>query len=320
MNPEQFILMMNDLPDSVIDSANSPVVRPKHKIGYMIPAVAACFIALIAAAVYPKLRIQTPESTEPPAATVTAGTTAQNTAETTAVTMYTTAVSMKTTHRTTADTVSQTVTVTVTVTPTTQGSAPVQTVSVMQNETMPDTETAWRTETKPNTDLTDQTIRSTINPNEPNEDETTQSEPIIEQSISVPVLRSEPVFTAANQEIQEVSCEFREATEEDLQKWGNEATEFDRSAYKLICATISGCCQDAVIVRGTIMNDDCRLLIAYLKETDMPEPIQVKYLLAFPVELEIQTDHLHASISHAWGESFFHTLLDDYSKSITIQY
>ena len=320
MNPEQFILMMNDLPDSVIDSANSPVVRPKHKIGYMIPAVAACFIALIAAAVYQKLRIQTPESTEPPAATVTAGTTAQNTAETTAVTMYTTAVSMKTTHRTTADTVSQTVTVTVTVTPTTQGSAPVQTVSVMQNETMPDTETAWRTETKPNTDLTDQTIRSTINPNEPNEDETTQSEPIIEQSISVPVLRSEPVFTAANQEIQEVSCEFREATEEDLQKWGNEATEFDRSAYKLICATISGCCQDAVIVYGTIMNDDCQLLIAYLNEHNVSDPIEVRYLMAFPIEMEIQVDNLHTNMSQVLGETFFQTLIEEYSQTITIQY
>ena len=185
---------------------------------------------------------------------------------------------------------------------------------------MPNTETAWRTETKPNTDLTDQTIRSTINPNEPNEDETTQAEPIIEQSISVPVLRAEPIFTEANQEIQEVSCEFREATEEELQTWGDEAAGFDRSSYKLICATISGCCQDAVVVRGTIMNDDCRLLIAYLKEIDMPNPIQVKYLLAFPVELEVQTDRLHASISHVLGENFFHTLLDDYSKSITIQY
>lgn len=58
--------MMNDLPDAVIDSANSPAVRPKQRIWYIIPAVAACFIALIAAAVYPKLRTQMPEITEPP--------------------------------------------------------------------------------------------------------------------------------------------------------------------------------------------------------------------------------------------------------------
>ena len=70
MNPEQFILMMNDLPDAVIDSANSPVVMQKKKIWYMIPAVAACFIALISAALYPKLRIQTPDITALPVPTV----------------------------------------------------------------------------------------------------------------------------------------------------------------------------------------------------------------------------------------------------------
>lgn len=317
MNPEQFILMMNDLPDSVIDSANSPVVRPKHKIWYMIPAVAACFIALISAAVYPKLRMQTPEITEPPAAIVTAETTAQTTAETTAVTVYTTAGSRKATRRTTAETVSQIVTATVTVSPTTQGSTPVQTVSVVQNGTMPNTETAWRTETKPNIYLTDQTISSTINPNE---NETTQAEPIIEQSISVPVLRAEPVLTEANQVTQEVICEFQEATEEELQTWGDEAAVFDRSSYKLICATISGCCQDAVIVRGTIMNDDCRLLIAYLKETDMPDPIQVKYLLAFPIEMEIQVDNMHTNISQVLGERSFQALVEECSQSIVIQY
>ncbi|MBR2085750.1 MAG: hypothetical protein IJ906_01195 [Oscillospiraceae bacterium] len=314
MNPEQFILMMNDLPDSVIDSANSPVVRPKHKIGYMIPAVAACFIALISAAVYPKLRIQTPEITEPPAAIVTAETTAQTTAETTAVTGYSTAVSMKTTHRTTADTVSQIVTKTVTSAPVTQGSGSVQTVSVVQNGTKPITETVLQTETKPNTDVTDQT---TINPNE---NETTQAEPIIEQSISVPVLRSEPVFTEANQEAQEVTCKFHEATEEDLRTWGDEAIRFDRSAYKLICATISGYCQDAVIVRGTIMSDDCQLLIAYLNEHNVSDPIEVRYLMAFPIEMEIQVDNLHTNMSQVLGETFFQTLIEEYSQTITIQY
>lgn len=314
MNPEQFILMMNDLPDSVIDSANSPVVRPKHKIGYMIPAVAACFIALISAAVYPKLRIQTPEITEPPAAIVTAETTAQTTAETTAVTGYSTAVSMKTTHRTTADTVSQIVTKTVTSAPVTQGSGSVQTVSVVQNGTKPITETVLQTETKPNTDVTDQT---TINPNE---NETTQAEPIIEQSISVPVLRAEPVLTEANQEAQEVTCKFHEATEEDLRTWGDEAIRFDRSAYKLICATISGYCQDAVIVRGTIMSDDCQLLIAYLNEHNVSDPIEVRYLMAFPIEMEIQVDNLHTNMSQVLGETFFQTLIEEYSQTITIQY
>ncbi len=66
MNPEQFILMMNDLPDAVIDSANSPVVKQNHNIWYMIPAVAACFIVLISAAIYPILRVPKPDITADP--------------------------------------------------------------------------------------------------------------------------------------------------------------------------------------------------------------------------------------------------------------
>ena len=67
MNPEQFILMMNDLPDAVIVSANSPAVKQKHIIRYLIPAAAACLVIGLAAAVYPKLRMHTPDVTEPPA-------------------------------------------------------------------------------------------------------------------------------------------------------------------------------------------------------------------------------------------------------------
>lgn len=315
MNANLFSELLTDISDEYIVSAANPHSKPIR--WYRISAAAACIVLLIAAAVYPKLRIRTPEITEPPAAIVTTEITAQNTAETTAVTVYTTAVSQKATHRTTEKTVTQTVTVTVTAAMTEQDSAPVQTAPVLQNETKPDTETVLQTETKPNTDLTDQTISSTINPDE---NETTQAEPIIEQSISVPVLRSEPVFTEANQEAQEVTCKFHEATEEDLRTWGDEAIRFDRSAYKLICATISGCCQDAVIVYGTIMNDDCQLLIAYLNEHNVSDPIEVRYLMAFPIEMEIQVDNLHTNMSQVLGETFFQTLIEEYSQTITIQY
>ena len=314
MNAERFMELMNTLPDDMIDTAVHSEYRRRPKLMRFLPAIAACLVIGIFAAVYPKLRIQTPEITEPPAAIVTAETTAQTTAETTAVTVYTTAVSMKTTQLTTAETVSQIVTKTVTSAPVTQGSGSVQTVSVVQNGTKPITETVLQTETKPNTDVADQT---TINPDE---NETTQAEPIIEQSISVPVLRSEPVFTEANQEAQEVTCKFHEATEEDLRTWGDEAIRFDRSAYKLICATISGCCQDAVIVYGTIMSDDCQLLIAYLNEHNVSDPIEVRYLMAFPIEMEIQVDNLHTNISQVLGERSFQALVEECSQSIVIQY
>ena len=312
MNPKSFLGMMSDISDEYIVSAANPHSKPIR--WYQISAVAACIILLISAAIYPKLRMQTPEITEPPAATVTAETTAQTSAETTAMTVYatyTTAVRQDATHQTTAETVSQIVTVTVT------AAEP-----VIQNETKPGTESALQTDTKPNTEITDspvtaQPIATTTLPDEATNE---QSEPITEQSMLIPVLRAEPVLTEANQEAQKVTCKFHEATEEDLRTWGDEAIRFDRSAYKLICATISGYCQDAVIVRGTIMSDDCQLLIAYLNEHNVSDPIEVRYLMAFPIEMEIQVDNLHTNMSQVLGETFFQTLIEEYSQTITIQY
>lgn len=106
--PEAGTALHDDLPEPV------SAVRPVRILRIIPAAAAACLLIGVFAAVYPKLRIQTPEITEPPAATVTTETTAQNTPETTAVTVYTTAVSMKTTRRTTAETVNQTVNETVT--------------------------------------------------------------------------------------------------------------------------------------------------------------------------------------------------------------
>ena len=60
MSPEEFIQMMNELPDDIIEAANTPPVRKNIKIRYIIPAAAACIVILIAAAIYPKLKTQTP--------------------------------------------------------------------------------------------------------------------------------------------------------------------------------------------------------------------------------------------------------------------
>ncbi len=165
MNAERFMELMNTLPDDMIDTAVHAEYRRRPKLMRFLPAIAACLVIGIFAAVYPKLRIQTPEITEPPAATVITETTAQTTAETTAVTVYTTAVSQKATHRTTAETVSQTVTETVTAAVTKQDAAPVQTAPVSQSETEPVTATkqaAVSAEVTETTALPKQTIPITI--------------------------------------------------------------------------------------------------------------------------------------------------------------
>ena len=63
MNPKSFLGMMSDISDEYIVSAAKP--HSKTIRWYQVSAIAACIVLLISAAIYPKLRIQTPEITAP---------------------------------------------------------------------------------------------------------------------------------------------------------------------------------------------------------------------------------------------------------------
>ncbi len=77
MNPSAFSELLTDISDEYIVSAANPHSKPIR--WYQISAIAAGIVLLIAAAVYPKLRMQMPEVTEPPV--MTAVTTAAVTTE-----------------------------------------------------------------------------------------------------------------------------------------------------------------------------------------------------------------------------------------------
>ncbi len=64
MNPTAFSELLADISDEYIASAAKP--HSKSIRWYQISAAAACIVLLIAAAVYPKLRMQMPEVTVPP--------------------------------------------------------------------------------------------------------------------------------------------------------------------------------------------------------------------------------------------------------------
>ena len=66
MNAETFLELMNTLPDEMIVTAVHAEYKRKRMPVYLLPAAAACLVIGLAAAVYPKLRMQTPEVTEPP--------------------------------------------------------------------------------------------------------------------------------------------------------------------------------------------------------------------------------------------------------------
>ncbi len=66
MNAERFMELMNTLPDDMIVKAVHAEYRSRPKLIRFLPAIAACLVIGIFAAVYPKLRMQMPEVTEPP--------------------------------------------------------------------------------------------------------------------------------------------------------------------------------------------------------------------------------------------------------------
>ena len=67
MNAETFLELMNTLPDEMIVTAVHAEYKRKRMPVYLLPAAAACLVIGLAAAVYPKLRMHTPDVTEPPA-------------------------------------------------------------------------------------------------------------------------------------------------------------------------------------------------------------------------------------------------------------
>ena len=82
MNPTTFSELLTDISDEYIVSAANP--HNKSIRWYQVSAIAACIVLLISAAIYPKLRIQTPEITEPPESVeevITTTTTVQKLAE-----------------------------------------------------------------------------------------------------------------------------------------------------------------------------------------------------------------------------------------------
>ena len=76
MNPQDFLDLLDGLPDEMLCDANdAPRIQPR-RLRYMLSALAACAVLVIAAAVYPRLRQQKPLAvTEPVQTTGTAAST-----------------------------------------------------------------------------------------------------------------------------------------------------------------------------------------------------------------------------------------------------
>ena len=67
MNGEELYALLQDLPDDFITEAVVPYRKRRISLRVIIPAIAACLAVVIAAAVYPNIRMQKPDITADPA-------------------------------------------------------------------------------------------------------------------------------------------------------------------------------------------------------------------------------------------------------------
>lgn len=231
MNAEQLIALMNDLPDDMIDRANSVPIVHRRKPFYLIPAAAACLIAGVTAIVYPKLRLTPPETIEPAVTRLTAETSSTNPTaltEPTAGTAYVT--TLTETDTVTAD--SGTVTVqthasavttaaenTVTAAKTTKTA---QAVSVTASETESPQVTVTQTSSMPAEWTNPETTVPKIPPtSEAGHPETTGSIVTQPSAVTAPVWKETETpcaeFCETDPMFMEVTC--RILTEDDLEAW-----------------------------------------------------------------------------------------------------
>ena len=296
MNANLFSELLTDISDEYIVSAANPHIRPIH--WYQVTAIAAGIVLLIAAAVYPKLRIQIPEPTEPPAATVTTETPAHDTAETTAVTVYTTAVSRTTAHSAAGTT-----------------AIPVLTETVPVPETNPDpVQTDIQTE---NRQETEQAIVTTV---------MTETEPQQSETMTVPLWKGNTLCSASEIIIDEepnFSCLFRrfpfeqpdpffalDGQYEILREEFSIPQDFDLTQEPLLDITIITGYKNTAVTGCRYTQNGLNLTVSYLK-TDEISAYTVRYAIPLPENLTVEPQNCTVEYVAVTDESEYQALLTD---------
>ncbi len=340
MNAVTFSQILTDLPDEIVERAAKPAYG-KPGLRYSLPAAAAGIVLLIAAAVWPKLRTELPGVTEPPAITaVTTAAVTSEAAQTVTVSTYTAVTKAQTSAASTQAAGTQT--------DAAQTAAAAVTVSATAL-TEQNAATARQTETAAPAAVTEtappQTVLHTTNAAEPPHttkatvplivptEQCTTPGPTIPSSVTESETNPTPenenrirfLRTAAMMidpetdelfESEEISCHFSEASEGNLTYYGDPDANFDRTRYTYILADVSGHFTEAVLRSCAWDTDHYSIIFSYPQETDStPEKYSVKFLIAFPKELNITAGQLQGSASPV-PRSLYDGLLAENAESV----
>ena len=314
MNPKSFLGMMSDISDEYIASAANPHSKPIR--WYQISAAAACIVLLIAAAVYPKLRIQTPEITEPP----------ESVAE---VITTTTSVSESAEHSETQPAILPIQTTFAPVTVTANTTAYIST-SIAISETAVQTatelpETNAHTETEPLT--TKQPIST--KPQQTTQPTTTEiTLPVTTalQSITVPLWKGSVSNSPSELIIDEApnfSCLFRRLPFEQpdpffelpsqyelLREEFSIPQDFDLTQEPLLDITIITGYKDTAITGCRYTQNGLNLTVSYLKTNEISE-YTVRYAIPLPENLTVEPENCTVEYVALTDEDAYQALLTD---------
>lgn len=321
MNPTAFSELLADISDEYIASAAKPHSKSIRR--YQISAVAACIVLLIAAAVYPKLRIRTPEITEPP----------ESAAE---IIISTTSVPELAEHSETQTATSPIQTtfnsVTAAVNTTASGANSAAVTETDASTATESPETAAYTETAPN--KVDQPI-STEAPQttapaitEPTQPMTTEPQPV---TYEFPLWKGSG---ASPQSVPEeptpmISVRFRifpddadeylpgtNSDNDDLLKAYGIPSEYDLTQHQCLLIELDAYMyQDATVIDGEYMNNGLHLKIACLPDTHYDNS-EIHFALPIPDDLILEPENCTADYLILTDETEYQALVTD---SLTIE-
>ena len=282
MNPEKLIQMMNELPDEMIDSANQSRFRKRKKFRYIIPAIAACIVGVIAVSVYHRLQMQTPEIAKPPMIAVETTTTVTLVPEST-VTSDKQTVQTKVQMTTAVNVTVYTTTVTTQVEKEPQGTdAPVTESHVV---------TELPTENK-----------------EPETVATTES-----LSVNVPVWKG----ITANPEsasVPNIDCRFglcpNDANDRLRIQYGiPPESEYDLTQHQCLLIDIKSGYSMTAVIGGKLTPEGLILKVAYLNQAS--DLAVLRYAIPLPEDFTVKPESCYAEFIESVDETEFQAMLTD---------
>ena len=296
MNPSAFSELLTDISDEYIVSAANPHVRSIQ--WYQVTAIAASIVLLIAAAVYPKLRIQVPEVTEPPV-----------TAETTAAVTTASGQTIQSVTQTSAQSVTENVQTTAAV------SATVCTTANTESADTKEPETDLQTVTEPEqTELPAMTER-TAESSRPETTVTTESHsvtiPLWKGNVIGLISEEEPLFNCSFQLFSSAQLDpFFGLTDpyDLLREEFAIPQEFDPEKNSCMEISVTTAYKNTAVIGCRYTQNGLTLTVAYLENGGLSNQI-IRYAIPLPDNLTIIPENCNAEYIALTDEAVYQALL-----------